>query len=184
MPGNISIIKSYSTESISLQTAAALNWIPGLLGDSYRKCLDTKSPCIALYDEKLACEAAPGRFNCTEACEQPFLIWTSSYTFHNCLAYLAISTLMSNGNLTDESLAIAKAAGFIESHHISNAIESSITECAASVCGLESSETWACGPSFLPGLASFSNVTTLDSEPSLWQYNLVGQSIVNLNVVG
>ncbi|RMY20942.1 hypothetical protein D0867_03633 [Hortaea werneckii] len=161
---------------VSLQEASSLLRVPFEHGDSYRKCFNTKSACIALYDEKLACEAAPGRFNCTEACEQPFLIWSSSYTFHNCLAYLAISTLMSNGNLTNESLAIAKAAGFTESQHISNAIESSITECAASACdsSSESSESWACGPSFLPGLASFSNVTTLNAEPSLWQYNLVG----------
>ena len=174
MPGNFSIIKSYSTEPISLQKATYFTWIPWETGDSNSKYRDTQPSRIALYDEKLACEAAPGRFNCTEACEQPSLIWNSSYTFHNCLAYLAISALMSNGNLTDESLAIAKAACFTESQQISNAIESGITECAASVCD-SSSESWYCDPSYRTNLASFSNVTALNAEPSLWHYNLVSR---------
>lgn len=138
MPGNSTIVKGNTAETVSLQAAYRLDWVPWAPGDSYTGCLDTQSPCIAIYDEKLACEAAPGRFNCTEACEQPFLIWNSSRTFHNFLAYLTISALISSGNLTDEALSIAKDAGFTNSSQISNAIESSITECAASACSSSS----------------------------------------------
>ncbi|RMZ12247.1 hypothetical protein D0860_03031 [Hortaea werneckii] len=78
---------------------------------------------------------------------------------------------MSNGNLTDESLAIVKAAGFTDSQQISNAIESSITECAASACD-STSDSWGCDLPYRSDLASLSNVTALNTEPSAWRGNL------------
>ncbi|RMZ25510.1 hypothetical protein D0859_10431 [Hortaea werneckii] len=81
---------------------------------------------------------------------------------------------MSNGNLTDESLAIVKAAGFTDSQQISNAIESSITECAASACD-STSDSWGCDLPYRSDLASLSNVTALNTEPSAWRGNLVSR---------
>lgn len=154
MSVGINITRVADYPSLSLQGAAHLTTVPH--GDHW----DTRGMYLTLYDSP-ACTVAPSILNCTLACQQPKRIWSSPYTFHNCLAYPTISALRFAGNLTKEASDIATSFGIEKdsSREISDGISKSMEACASSACTKD--------PSYVdcdPNLSSMSNVTDIYTD--------------------
>ncbi|CAK4032441.1 Hypothetical predicted protein [Lecanosticta acicola] len=70
--------------------------------------------------------------NCTIACQQPELVWDNMRTFHNCLAYPAVSQWLSNDNdLDQKSIDAALEMGFVPYFNLTH-VEDPVQGCLQS----------------------------------------------------
>ncbi len=88
---------------------------------------------LMLYSH--GCLSDSGIWNCTEACQDVNQIFSSIYTLQNCVAFPQISSLLTNGSLTETARSNALKAAIDEgSYNASDTVYHVISECFQAWC--------------------------------------------------
>lgn len=97
--------------------------------------LNATTATLPLYHHGCDFVDLAGHFtrNCTLACQQPAAVWDSMTTLHNCLSYGAVSTLLTNGGLSEKDEEFVLGMGYLKDANVANVTEP-IDACMHSFC--------------------------------------------------
>lgn len=111
-----------------------------------------------------------GYKNCTEACQDPTVIWSNVHTLRNCLAYPTISMLYGNGSLDNRSTQIAQDFGILPSPGLDlSTIIDPINTCTMQYCSSLPKQSSNPGYGSVPCYQDFTNLSGIHSSSS-WEF--------------